>query len=88
MTEEEVRAELLGFVRENFGSAADGVEIAADTPLLESGILDSLRTAVLLNHLRDGLRTPLPARFIQARYLKDVATIAALVCELAAADSR
>ncbi|MEV4675887.1 MULTISPECIES: phosphopantetheine-binding protein [Actinomadura] len=87
MTEEEVRAELLGFVRENFG-AADGVEIAADTPLLESGILDSLRTAVLLNHLRDGLRTPLPARFIEARYLKDVATIAALVCELAAADSR
>ncbi|MCX5176232.1 phosphopantetheine-binding protein [Streptomyces virginiae] len=57
------RDELLSHIRDHIVNEllrdSEGVELAADTPLLEWGILDSLSTMRLLNFLRQDLKAPL-----------------------------
>ena len=55
------------------------------TPLLELGILDSLKTAILLNFIRDELGVAVPPMEINARNFKDINSIAAMVNQLTSA---
>jgi acyl carrier protein len=83
VSEADLRAALTGFIRDNLMRDIP-YEIDEDTPLLEAGILDSLKTAMLLNFLRDGLGTPVPPHRIDARNFHSVRTIAAMAAELSA----
>lgn len=52
--------QLLRHVREDLAAGVPSEQITADSPLLEQGVLDSVRTARLLAHIRTayGVRVP------------------------------
>ncbi|MEV5560738.1 phosphopantetheine-binding protein [Nonomuraea wenchangensis] len=82
MTADEIGHRLVAFIQESL--VPDDVELEVDetTPLLVSGLLDSLRTARLLNFIRRELGVPVPAAKLDPDNFKDVATIVALIREL------
>lgn len=79
MTEDEYRTALRAFVAEEFLQGAEAEALTDSTPLVESGILDSLRIAVLLGFLRDSLGVAVPLEKIDAHNFKDIATIAGVL---------
>lgn len=81
LSSERTETKLITFIRERFLAGDAGGELSADTPLLEWGVLDSLKVAILLNFIRDELGTTIPFEKISARHFKDVRSIAALVDE-------
>ncbi|MDA0636079.1 phosphopantetheine-binding protein [Nonomuraea sp. MCN248] len=78
----ELTRRLVDFVQENLVPEGDDLKVDETTPLLVSGLLDSLRTARLLNFLRKDVGVPVPAAKLDPDNFRDVATIAALVREL------
>lgn len=76
--EDDVRDALTTFIRENLAQDTP-YEVDDDTPLLELGILDSLKTAMLLNYIRDKLGTPISPHMVDAPNFRSARTIAALV---------
>jgi acyl carrier protein len=78
---DEVLAALTGFVRDELvpDELKDGFD--ATTPLLEAGILDSLKTAVLVNFIRDQLGVRLPLAKFEPETFENVAALSAVVCE-------
>ncbi|HUQ57178.1 acyl carrier protein [Lentzea sp.] len=81
MTEEEYVSALLAFVRREFLSDSDDVELTAATPLIESGVLDSLRIAVLMAFIRDEFAVQVPLTKIDVKHFADIRTIAAMLHE-------
>lgn len=81
MSEDDVRVALTTFIKQNL-VPDEPYDIDEDTPLLERGILDSLKTAMLLNYVRDGLGAPVPPYLIDSVNFRSVRTIAALVSNL------
>lgn len=73
--------ELLEFIRTEFLSAEDRASLTLDTPLLESGVLDSLRVAVLLSYSRDELGVQVPLTKMDAQNFATVRTICAVLDE-------
>lgn len=69
---------ITAFIQENCLDDLDLV-IDSDTPLLELGILDSLKTAMLLNYIRDTLNTPIPPERLSAGHFRSPRDIAAMV---------
>jgi acyl carrier protein len=51
------------------------------TPLLESGILDSLKTAMLVNFARAELGLELPLERFEPETFQDVLALSAVLCE-------
>ncbi len=84
MAQNEISAELIGFIRDKFLGGDPKGELTETTPLLEWGVLDSLNTAVLLTHIRDGMGVTIPPVKVSARFFKDVRSISAMIVELAA----
>ncbi|MFE7563967.1 acyl carrier protein [Kitasatospora sp. NPDC057500] len=76
---------ITAFLRERFLDGDPHGELDENTPLLELGVLNSLHTAVLLTHVRTELGVKVPSREINARNLKNVRSIAAMIDRLAAA---
>ncbi|TVL90391.1 acyl carrier protein [Streptomyces sp. SAJ15] len=75
--------QLFAYVRDELVGDADLTpKITPQTPLLEWGILDSMRTARLLAHLRDHLDVRVPPTHLTGHHFKDVASIADLVWSL------
>jgi acyl carrier protein len=72
---------LLAFVRTEFLPAAQRAALTLDTPLIESGILDSLRIAVLLNHIRDEFGVHIPLERMDAENFRDLRHIMRLLDE-------
>ncbi|MCG8914454.1 phosphopantetheine-binding protein [Actinokineospora sp. PR83] len=72
-------AELVGFVRAEFVPEDEHDQLTSTTPLIESGILDSLRVAVLLTYIRDALGVAVPLALMDARNFRDVESIAAVL---------
>ncbi len=70
---------LVTFVRENLLPADSTIVLDEQTPLLEAGILDSLKTAILLNYIRDELGVFVSPALIDARNFASVASVAAMV---------
>jgi peptidyl carrier protein len=66
------------------------IEIDEQTPLLEVGVLDSLKTAVLLNFIYNELHAKIPAGKLSTQNFKDVRSIVSAIeaDQLAPADSR
>lgn len=73
---------LVDFVQDNLVEDGDDIKVDETTPLLVSGLLDSLRTARLLNFIRRDLGVPVPAAKLDPENFRDVATIVAMVREL------
>jgi acyl carrier protein len=55
------------------------IEINEQTPLLEAGVLDSLKTAMLLNFIHSELHATVPIEKLSTQNFKDVRSIAAIV---------
>ncbi|MGI5271969.1 acyl carrier protein [Nonomuraea sp. CA-218870] len=80
LTETDVTERLLAFLKERFLSGDPQGELRPDTPLLEWGILTSLNTAILLNHITMEFGAHVPFERVDATAFKDVASIAAMLC--------
>jgi acyl carrier protein len=81
---DDVTTRLIAYITENLLPADLAEPIDETSPLLEMGILDSLKTAMLLNFIREGLGVKIPALKIEFQNFKDVRSIAAMVGELRA----
>lgn len=88
MTEDEIKSALEKFISEEFLQGDEGVNLTETTPLVDSGVLDSLRTAVLLTYIRDGLGMAVPLERIDARTFADIRSIARALVETAPVASR
>jgi clorobiocin biosynthesis protein CloN5 len=77
-----VTARVLDFIRTEFLWSDEGREIDADTPLLEWGIVDSLRIALLQAFILNEWDVSVPAVRIDAKNFKNAASIATMICEL------
>jgi acyl carrier protein len=75
---------LVTFVREKIWPADMPDELTEESGLLEQGVLDSLKTAMLLNFIRDELGVRVPPLMIEFQNFKDVRSIAAMVDRLMA----
>ncbi|MCK2217027.1 phosphopantetheine-binding protein [Actinomadura sp. ATCC 31491] len=78
----ETTQRLVRFIQDNLVQDGDDIEVDETTPLLVSGLLDSLRTARLLNFLRKDLGVRVPAAKLDPDNFRDVVTIVAMVEEL------
>lgn len=82
MNTDAVTTRLLDFIRVEFLWSDEGREIDANTPLLEWGIIDSLRIALLQSFIINEWDVPVPAAMIDAKHFKNAASIATMICEL------
>jgi acyl carrier protein len=80
----ELHDRILAFVRDELADAAEREELTSTTPLLEAGILDSLRTARLISWLRDDLGVRVPPLAMTGKNFHDVDRIADLAASLRA----
>lgn len=78
----EVTLRLRTFVRDVLVPEEDRAQFDEKTPLLESAILDSLKTAMLVNFIRDEFGVRLPLEKIEPETFRDVLTLSAVLCEL------
>jgi clorobiocin biosynthesis protein CloN5 len=81
MTEREVAAALVAFISSEFLPGSDGAQLSESTPLIEEGILDSLRVMVLLTFIRDQLGADVDAAEMDPWQLRDITSITRMVCE-------
>jgi acyl carrier protein len=79
MTEDRLTSVLLGFIRDQFLAGDSAGELTDETPLLAWGVLDSFKTARLLNFIEDELGARIPTEQLFAANYKDVRSIAAMV---------
>lgn len=77
-----VAASLIAFLRERFVDPDD--ELTGSTPLLETGVLNSVATAALIAFLRDEFGVRVPPDKVSGRYFRTVDRIADLVVTLRA----
>ena len=86
---DEITAQITAFIRDTFLDGDPRGELDLKTPLLEWGVLSSLKMAQLLTFLREGLAEPdrvkVPALEISAQNFKNIRTIAELVHRLSRA---
>jgi acyl carrier protein len=80
MAPPELRDRLVDFIQSILPADQD-VRIDERTPLLELGILDSLKTAILLNFIHNELQVTVPPAKLTADNFKDVASIAQAIEE-------
>jgi clorobiocin biosynthesis protein CloN5 len=80
--QEEISAKILSFVRSEFLAGDPQSELTEDSPLLEWGVLNSLNTALLLTYIREEYGAFVPPARINARDMKNVRVITAMVAEL------
>ena len=74
---------LTSFIRERLIQGDFQDTFDETSPLLESGILDSLSTAVLLGFIRRELGVTVPAEHIQPANFADVRSVAAMLRRIA-----
>lgn len=85
--ESDVRSSLLTFIRDRFLAGDPAGEFNENTPLLATGILDSLNTAVLMSFIRDELGVTVPYDQITPTSFGCVSSIVSMICTLTAASS-
>lgn len=73
---------ILTYTRAELAPPALAEQIDETSPLLEMGVLDSLKTAMLLNFIREELRVRVPPMMMEFANFKDIASIAAMVRQL------
>lgn len=80
-----MRERVLDFVRTDLAVDLGQIDVGPTTPLLQAGILDSLRTAKLIAWLRTEVGVRVPPTAMTGQNFRDVETIAGLVLSLRAA---
>ncbi|MEV4636646.1 acyl carrier protein [Actinoplanes sp. NPDC049548] len=70
---------LIEYTRTELLQGADGDDLTVDTPLLEWGVLDSLKTARLVTYIRQEFGVRVPPREMTGGNFRSLASIAALV---------
>ncbi|MEU7043420.1 phosphopantetheine-binding protein [Streptomyces varsoviensis] len=73
---------LIGFVRDDLLNGQAGAELTSTTPLLEWGVLDSIKTARLLAFIRDDIGVRVPPKKMVGDHFKDLEHVTDLVLEL------
>jgi acyl carrier protein len=84
MSHDDITEHLITFIQDNLVGADAGVTVDEATPLLQLGILNSLKTAMLLNYVRDELHAPIPPERLSAGNFATPKDISALVQEVLA----
>ena len=79
LTEDQLIADLLGFIRTRFLDGDAAGELTDETPLLAWGVLDSFKTARLLSFIEDELGSQISPEELVAGNLHDIRSIAAMV---------
>ena len=87
LSEDQISARLLAFIRERFLSGDPRAELEETTPLLEWGILNSLNTAMLIGYIREEFGTFVALEKVDAATFRNVASITSMLCEAAAEPS-
>ncbi|MGW1412185.1 acyl carrier protein [Streptomyces sp. NPDC002403] len=82
MTEEDYVSALVKFIGEEFLQGDDQAELTDVSPLMDSGVLDSLRVAFLLTYIRDELGLYVSPAKIDIEHFKDIRTIARMLHDL------
>ncbi len=82
MAEDDMNFRLLTFIQKNLAPEHLTDEITDTSQLFELGVLDSLRTAMLLNFIRDELGTTVPPLMVEYRNFQDVVSITTMVRSL------
>ncbi|YCK35324.1 acyl carrier protein [Actinomadura sp. ATCC 39365] len=82
---DDITRRLVDFIQDNLVLDGDDVKVDETTPLLVSGLLDSLRTARLVNFLRKDVGVRITAAMLDPENFRDVATIVTMVRELRSA---
>jgi len=85
MAEDGVTTRILDYTRQKLAPPELVSEIDETSPLLEMGILDSLKTAMLLNFIREELGVRVPPMMMEFANFKDISSIAAMVRQLLSA---
>jgi acyl carrier protein len=73
---------LVSFIKERFLPDEIADDFGPETPVLELGVLDSLKAARLLNFIRKELGTDVPTSMIDVDNFSDVRSIAAMIATL------
>ncbi|MBP0456402.1 acyl carrier protein [Streptomyces montanisoli] len=73
---------LLGYVRDDLKAGTEAEPLTVDSPLLDMGVLDSVRTARLLAHIRSEYGVRVPPGQMTGEHFRSVAAIADLVLTL------
>ncbi|BCL33418.1 acyl carrier protein [Streptomyces aurantiacus] len=71
--------QLLRHVREELATGVPPEQITADAPLLEMGVLDSVRTARLLAHIRTAHGVRVPPVHMTGEHFRTLDTITDLI---------
>lgn len=87
MTGAQVSARLLEFIRDQFLNGDPDGQLEESTPLLEWGVLNSMKTVQVINFIRDEIGVSVPPTAINAQNFRDVGNITAMVTELATANA-
>lgn len=80
----ELHTRILTYIRDELATATEREQLTSTTPLLEAGILDSLRTARLISWLRDDLGVRVPPLAMTGKNFHDIDSIAELAVSLRA----
>jgi acyl carrier protein len=83
MPVQEVSTRILNYVRDEFLAGDPQHELKEESPLLEWGVLNSMNTAQLLAFIREEYGVFIPPIRMNARDMKNVRGITAMVLELA-----
>ncbi|NGO47342.1 acyl carrier protein [Streptomyces ureilyticus] len=83
MPDQEMTKRIAEYIREKFLDGDPQGELQDTSPLLEWGVLNSLRVAQLIGFLREEFGVVVPPREIHADNLRDVRSITAMVARLA-----
>jgi acyl carrier protein len=84
LSEEQVSARLLAFIRDRFLSGDPQGELDQTTPLLEWGVLNSLNTAMLIGYIRTEFGAVVALEKVDAATFRNVASITSMLCQAAA----
>ncbi|MDI5963287.1 acyl carrier protein [Streptomyces sp. SL13] len=71
--------QLLRYVKDELAGGVDPELITADSQLLELGVLDSVRTARLLAHIRSEYGTRIPPLYMTGEHFRTLETITDLI---------
>jgi len=74
--------QLLQYIKTELEVGVPAEQITADSPLLEWGVLDSVRTARLLSHIRSEYGLRVPPRDMTGEHFRSVGTITDLILSL------
>jgi clorobiocin biosynthesis protein CloN5 len=80
----EIESVLAEFIKEEFLWGDDSADLTVSAPLLEWGILDSLRTTLLVAFIREKWGVDVPPTDIDAKKFRDIRSIAEVVGGLTA----